>query len=192
MTLAPGLRVGATGAAGVALAGVLWLVFSGPFPLDEFCTRRRPTWVLGLFDTLRYTAVTGPIFLASLVGLTGLYLGALWLAPRTAGRLPTILLLAGLPLLFVLVLLPGYPLLSSDIFKYVFDGRILAVHHENPFIKVPADYPDDRFYDLVYWKSVVNAHGPIWRIFEAISAQLGGERCTSAILAMKLWPALAY
>ena len=192
MTLSPALRVGATGVAGLGLAGLLWLAFSGPFPLDEFCTRRRPTWVLGLFDTPRYTAVTGPIFLASLVGLTGLYLGALCLAPRTAGRLPTILLLAGLPLLFVLVLLPGYPLLSSDIFKYVFDGRILAVYHENPFIKVPADYPDDRFYDLVYWKAVVNAHGPIWRIFEAISAQAGGERCTGAILAMKIWPALAY
>ena len=148
--------------------------------------------MLGLFDTPRYTAVTGPVFLASLVGLSALYLGALWLAPRAAGGLQTILLLGGLPLLFVAVLLPGYPLLSNDIFKYVFDGRILAVYHENPFLKVPADYPDDRFYDLVYWKAVVNAHGPIWRIFEATSAQLGGERCASAILAMKLWPTLAY
>src|SRR5215213_8811402 len=105
MTLAPGLRVGATGAAGVALAGVLWLVFSGPFPLDEFCTRRRPTWVLGLFDTPRYTAVTGPVFLASIVGLTGLYLASLWLASRVSGRLPKLLLLVGLPLVFVAVLL---------------------------------------------------------------------------------------
>src|SRR5215212_2218043 len=192
MTLAPGLRVGATGAAGVALAGVLWLVYSGPFPLDEFCTRRRPTWVLGLFDTPRYTAVTGPVFLTSIVGLTGLYVAAIWLAPRVAGRVQAGLLLFGLPLLFVAVLLPGYPLLSSDIFKYVFDGRIMAVYHENPFLKVPADYPDDRFYDLVYWKAVVNAHGPLWRVLEAAGAQIGGERCTSATLVTKLWPTLAY
>src|SRR5215213_9926741 len=192
MTLAPGLRVGATGAAGVALASVLWLVYSGPFPLDEFCTRRRLTWVLGLFDTPRYTAVTGPVFLASLAGLTGLYLAALWLVPRVAGRVQAGLLLFGLPLLFVAVLLPGYPLLSSDIFKYVFDGRIMAVYHENPFLRVPADFPDDRFYDLVYWKAVVNAHGPLWRVLEAAGAQLGGERCSGAVLAMKLWPTLAY
>jgi alpha-1,6-mannosyltransferase len=192
VTPSPRWRTGATLGAGLALAGVLWAVYGGPFPLDEFCTRNRPTWVLGLFDTPKYTAVTGPVFLASLVGLSGLYLAALRLAPRGAGAWQTALLLAGLPLLFVAVLLRGYPLLSNDIFKYVFDGRILAVYHENPFIKVPADYPDDRFYDLVYWKAVVNAHGPIWRILEAASAQIGGERCASAILAMKIWPTLAY
>src|SRR3954469_11874496 len=101
------VRVAATAAAGVALAGVLWAVYSGPFSLDEFCTRRRPTWVLGLFDTPRYTAVTGPVFLASIIGLSGLYLVALQLVPRAAGRVQTIGLLAGLPLLFVIVLLPG-------------------------------------------------------------------------------------
>jgi hypothetical protein len=186
------MRTAATGAAGVALAGVLWFTFSGPFPLEEFCTRRRPTWVLGLFDTPRYTAVTGPVFLASLVALSGLYLGALWLAPRVGGRLLAGLLLAGLPLLFVGILFTGYPLLSNDIYKYVFDGRIMAVYGENPFLRVPADYPDDRFYDLVYWKAVVNAHGPIWRVLEAASAYVGGERCVTSILAMKLWPTLAY
>lgn len=186
------LRLGATLGLGAALCGVLWLAFSGPFPLAEFCTRRRPTWVLGLFDTPRYTAVTGPAFLAALAALSVLYLAAVWLAPRV-GRPPTVVLLLGaVPLALLAVLLPGYPLLSSDIFKYVFDGRILAVYGENPFIKVPADYPDDRFYDLVYWKAVVNAHGPIWRVLEAISAEVGGERCVGAVLAMKAWPALAY
>jgi alpha-1,6-mannosyltransferase len=188
----PTVRAGVTCAAGLGLASILWLVYSAPFPLDEFCTRNRPTWVLGLFDRPRYTAVTGPVFLASIVGLTGLYLSALRFSPQTGSRAVTLALLVGLPLVFVGVLLPSYPLLSNDIFKYVFDGRILAVYHENPFMKVPADYPDDRFYDLVYWKAVVNAHGPIWRILEAISASLGGERCGSAILAMRIWPTLAY
>jgi alpha-1,6-mannosyltransferase len=186
------LRVGATCAAGVALAGVLWLAFSGPFPLDEFCTRNRPTWVFGLFDRPTYTAVTGPMFLASTIALTGLYLIALWLVPRLGGRVTLALLLVGLPLLFVAVLAPGYPLLSNDIYKYVFDGRIVAVYGDNPFLRVPAEYPDDRFYDLVYWKAVVNAHGPIWRLLEAASAQVGGEGCVDAIVAMKLWPTLAY
>lgn len=192
MTIATPLRLGATCAAGLGLAGVLWLTFSGPFPLSEFCARNRPTWVFGLFDTPRYTAVTGPAFLAATAALTGLYLGALWLVPRMAGRATDGLLLIGAPLLFVAVLLPGYPLLSNDVFKYVFDGRILAVYGDNPFLRVPADYPEDRFYDLVYWKAVVNAHGPIWRVLEAASAQAGGERCVNAVLAMKVWPAAAY
>src|SRR3954469_16716469 len=112
------VRVAATAAAGVALAGVLWLVYTAPFPLDEFCTRRRPTWVLGLFDTPRYTAVTGPVFLAAIVGLTALYGAGLWLAAKTQSRALTVVLLAVLPVAFVAVLLPGYPLLSNDIFKY--------------------------------------------------------------------------
>jgi Glycosyltransferase family 87 len=189
---AQALRVGPTVAAGLALAGVFWLTFSGPFPLSEFCSRNRPTWVFGLFDAPRYTAITGPVFLASLLALNGLYLGALWLAARTGGRAAAVVLLIALPSLSVAVLLPGYPLLSNDLFKYVFDGRIMTVYGENPFLHVPADFPDDRFYDLVYWKAAVNAHGPIWRVLEAASAEVGSERCVDAILAMKVWPTLAY
>ena len=186
------LRLGAACVAGAGLAGALWLAFSGPFPLTEFCTRNRPTWVFGLFDTPRYTAVTGPVFLGAMAALTGLYLLALWTAARLSGRVAAWLLLISAPIVFVAVLAPGYPLLSNDIFKYVFGGRILAVYGDNPFLRVPAEYPDDRFYDLVYWKAVVNAHGPIWRVMEATSAQVGGERCVNAILAMKAWPIAAY
>lgn len=176
----------------VAMAAVLWLAFSRPLPLTEFCTRNRPTWVFGLFDTPTYTAVAGPVFLGALIGLGGLYLVGLRLLGGLRGRAALGLLLVAAPILFAAILLPGYPVLSNDIFKYVFDGRILAVYHDNPFVRVPADYPDDRFLGLVYWKSVVNAHGPIWRVLEAVSAEAGGERCVNAVLAMKVWPILAY
>src|SRR5688572_25957714 len=82
---AQSLRAGAICAAGLGLAGVLWFAFSGPFSLSELCTRNRQTWVFGLFDTPRYTAMTGPVFLASMASLTGLYLAALWLTPRVGG-----------------------------------------------------------------------------------------------------------
>ncbi|MGE3270898.1 MAG: hypothetical protein AB7P40_19250 [Chloroflexota bacterium] len=191
MTARP-LWAGAACLTGAVLAFTLYAAFTGPLPLEEFCTRNRPTWVLGLFTTPKYTAVTGLTFLAAFLAMTGLYGLALWLARRVKGRLAWTVMLVGLPVVFVAVLAPGYPVLSNDIFKYVFDGRILAVYGENPFVRVPADYPDDRFYDLVYWKAVVNAHGPIWRIMEAASAQAGGDRCVNAILAMKVWPILAY
>ena len=95
-----------------------------------------------------------------------MYAAGLWVARSLDRRVAVVVLLIGAPLLFAAVLVPGFPLLSNDIFKYVFDGRILAVYHENPFVRVPADYPDDRFYDLVYWKAVVNAHGPLWRLLK--------------------------
>ena len=179
-------------ALGLVMAGLFWATFSGPFPLAEFCTRNRPTWVLPLFERPRYTAVGGWTFLAATIGLSLAYLAALRLTRGVRGPWAAGLLLGVLPIVFLLVLVPGYPLLSSDIFKYVFDGRILAVYGQNPFLHVPAEFPQDRFYDLVYWKAVVNAHGPIWRALEAASAAAGGESCRTAILAMKVWPSVAY
>jgi len=174
------------------MAGLLWTSFSGPFPLVEFCTRNRPTWVLPLFEPPRYTALSGLTFLGATAALGLAYLAALRLCRGIGGSGSAWVLLGGLPILFVAVLVPGYPLLSSDLFKYVFDGRILTVYGQNPFIHVPAEFPDDRFYDLVYWKAVVNAHGPIWRVLEAASAAVGNESCSRAILATKVWPSLAY
>ncbi len=174
------------------MCGLFWASFSGPFPLVEFCTRNRPTWVLPLFEPPRYTALSGLAFLIAIAALGFAYLAALRLCRGMADSSSAWVLLGGLPILFVAVLVPGYPLLSNDLFKYVFDGRILAVYGQNPFVQVPAEFPDDRFYDLVYWKAVVNAHGPIWRVLEASSAAIGGENCRGAILAMKVWPSLAY
>ena len=102
------------------------------------------------------------------------------------------LILGVLPIAFAVVLLPAYPLLANDIFKYIFDGRIVSEYGLNPFLHVPAEFPEDRFYDLVYWKAEVNAHGPLWRVAEAASAAAGGDSCDASVLAMKLWPTVAY
>ena len=177
---------------GLGLAAVAWTTLGGPFGLAELCTRIRPTWVFALFERPRYTALSGEAFLMAVGALTGLYLAGLWLARRLSGSLAALLLAGLVPLLLVAALLAAYPLLSNDVFKYVMTGRILAVYGENPFVRVPADFPDDRFHDLVYWKSAINAHGPIWRGLEGTSALLGGERCASALMAMKVWPILAY
>ena len=177
---------------GLGLAAVCWATLGGPYSLDELCTRIRPTWVFGLFERPRYTALSGEAFLLAVGGLSALYLLGLWLTRRLGGTLAALLLLGLVPAALAVALLPGYPLLSNDVFKYVMTGRILAVYGENPFLRVPADFPDDRFHDLVYWKAVVNAHGPLWRGAEGLSALAGGERCASAIMAMKAWPILAY
>jgi hypothetical protein len=180
-------------ALGLGMAGLFWAQFSGPFPLAEFCTRRHRAWVLLFWERPRYTAVTGQTFLLVMAAASLAYLAALRLARGLgASRAAAAILLGVVPLALLAALAPGYPLLSSDIFKYVFDGRILAVYGQNPFLHVPAEFPDDRFYDMVYWRAVTNAHGPLWRLAEAGSALVGGERCPDAILAMKVWPGLAY
>ncbi|MBA2450149.1 MAG: hypothetical protein H0V51_19205 [Chloroflexi bacterium] len=175
------------------MAGLFWGAFSEPFPLAEFCTRRHRAWVLLFWERPRSSAVTGQTFLLVMATAGLAYLAALRLAQGLrSSPAAAVVLLGVVPLVLLATLAPGYPLLSSDIFKYVFDGRILAVYGQNPFLHVPAEFPDDRFYSMVYWRAVTNAHGPLWRLAEAGSALVGGERCTDAVLAMKVWPGLAY
>jgi alpha-1,6-mannosyltransferase len=177
---------------GLAIAGLFWLAFSRPFPLVEYCDRRHPTWILPLFTRARYAAVSGETFVLVMVAVSLAYLAALRLAAELRGARAGLSLLGIVPLSLLLVLLPGQSILSGDIRRYVLDGRILAFYHQNPFIHPPAEFPDDDFYDLVYFKAEVNAHGPLWRLAEASSALVGGEECQPAVLAMKVWPSLAY
>jgi hypothetical protein len=176
---------------GLVIAASMYVAFSQPFPLAENCTRRLTGWIGALGVRPSRTIVTGEAFLLAMSLATGASLVAAWLAARVRGPVATVLVL-GMPALFVAVLLPGYPVLSNDIFKYVFDGRIITVYGGNPFVDVPADFPDDRFYDLVYWKAVVSAHGPLWRWAQAASASVGGESCRLAISSMKYWAVVGY
>jgi alpha-1,6-mannosyltransferase len=186
------LRLGVAVGLGVAMAGLFWGAFTAPFPLAEFCDRRPRDWVLPLFGRVAYSGLSGWVFLG-VFAASGLgYLLALRAARGLRGRLAALLLVGVVPLGLLLVLLPGHPLLSGDIFKYVFGGRIWAVYGQNPFLHVPAEFALDPFYELVRWRTHVNAHGPLWRLAESSSAALGGERCGDVILLMKLWPGLAY
>jgi alpha-1,6-mannosyltransferase len=188
----PSVRLAVALALGLGLAGLFWMTFAAPFPLAELCTRRPRGWVLPLTEQVPYSGLSGQVFLLALGAGGLLYLAALWLATGLRGRAPAALLLGVVPLGLLLVLLPGYPLLSSDIFKYVFGGRILAVYGQNPFLHVPAEFGGDPFSALVRWREHVNAHGPLWRLAESASALAGGDNCHDAVLAMKVWAGLAY
>jgi alpha-1,6-mannosyltransferase len=75
-----------------------------------------------------------------------------------------------------LLLLPSLP--SDDVFSYTLYGRISAVHHANPLVATPADFPDDPFLSLVFWRDVRSVYGPVWLLVSsgiALLAQaLGG------------------
>ena len=179
-------------ALGLTIAGLFWSVFNATFPVEEYCQRHHARWVFQPFERHRYTAMAGGTFLSVIAAVSLAYLGALRLARALTGRRATAILLGLVPLVLALVLVPAYPFLSNDIIKYVFDGRIMVVYGQNPFLHVPADFPQDPFFELITWKTTVNAHGPLWRWAEAASASVGGESCPNAILAMKVWPTLAY
>ena len=60
----------------------------------------------------------------------------------------------------ILILMPY--LLSKDVFDYMAHGRILAIHHANPF-QIPASaFPSDPFVHAMGWASFTTLYGPGW------------------------------
>jgi hypothetical protein len=83
-----------------------------------------------------------------------------------------------------LVLLPSMP--SDDVFSYVIYGRIAALHHANPLVATPADFPQDPLLSFVYWRNVRSVYGPVWLLVSdgltRLSLALGGGLATAVLL----------
>ncbi|MBI4735639.1 MAG: DUF2029 domain-containing protein [candidate division NC10 bacterium] len=73
-----------------------------------------------------------PLFLLTLVG-------ACWMFRASDDSTPTLWVILTFALLFRLVLLPTAPVLSSDIFRYIWDARVQA-SGINPYLSTPADF----------------------------------------------------
>jgi hypothetical protein len=94
---------------------------------------------------------------------------ALWLIVGVAGAA-----------LFLFLWVPGSN--SSDLYSYIWYGRILTVYGDNPFIHAPIEYASRDvvgWLRLVYWKDVTSVYGPVWITFAGaiswIAQALGGD-----------------
>jgi hypothetical protein len=114
--------------------------------------------------------------------LVGAALAAAWglLIVRTSAEPPYALAFAlGTTALFAgtLALLPSLP--SDDLFSYILYGRISAVHHANPLVVLPSDFPNDPFLQMVYWRDVRSVYGPVWLALSGglslVAEALGGS-----------------
>jgi hypothetical protein len=114
--------------------------------------------------------------------LVGAALAAAWglLIVRRADEQPYALAFAlGTTALFALTLalLPSLP--SDDLFSYILYGRISAVHHANPLVVLPSDFPHDPFLQMVYWRDVRSVYGPVWLALSGglslVAEALGGS-----------------
>ena len=96
---------------------------------------------------------------------------------RSATRLRLALIVGVAVVAFGLTAL-ALPTLDSDIFSYVADGRVAAVHGANPEIVAPAAYPDDpivRYASPLYRGVVGDNKLPLWTDITALLARAGGD-----------------
>ncbi len=76
------------------------------------------------------------------------------------------LVLLWLPLLF-----------SRDVYSYAAYGGIAAVHHANPYVAAPADFPTDPPFPYVgpKWADTPSVYGPLWtHLSAAVVRAVGG------------------
>lgn len=81
-------------------------------------------------------------------------------------------------------------MLSHDILVYISYGRVLAVHHANPYFTPIAHFPHDPFTALNFWADTVSLYGPIWIGLCWLCGQFVTPTLTAYTLAFR-WLALA-
>ena len=109
------------------------------------------------------------IWIASLVAAFVLYGVGAYLAWSGALRLRVALIVA----VIVQAVPLGAPLLlSKDAYLYWGEGRVFAVHHANPYVATPAQYPSDPSTPWVSesWRSEPTPYGPAWALAAAAPA----------------------
>jgi len=89
-------------------------------------------------------------------------------------------------LAFIVAFLFVAPFDAADIYDNIMHGRILGVHHANPFQQVIADYPNDPFHEYAAWKNARSAYGPLWELLAGLTARLAGDGIIANVLAFKL------
>lgn len=59
---------------------------------------------------------------------------------------------------------------SSDIFDYVFRGRMMVEYEGNPLADIPKSYSQAPYYRYLAWYKNVDTYGPVWETASAVVA----------------------
>jgi hypothetical protein len=178
----------------VLLALGVW-IYSYGF-VDFNLTLASHPWVTGTIDWIRTLTMFHRdqsvwVYLGILVGQFGLYLLLYLCTPRTKPPFSWKWLLV-ISLLYASM----YPMLSSDVFKYLFAGREVLVYHANPHQVAPQVFEGDAWLRFMRWIHTPSPYGPVMTGIAIITYTLGLGKFTLTLYLYKLmnwgWYLLAF
>ncbi len=119
------------------------------------------------------------------IGICGaLFAVYFWMLRRAAGitsvRVQTLIFSAGALFLIMQTLAPV--LLSTDVFAYAIYGRVLSIHHANPYTASPPIAAGDPFMQLFGQQYIPSWYGPLWTLISAGITCVGGEHVGLMVL----------
>lgn len=91
------------------------------------------------------------------------------------------------PILLVIAILTiAYPMLSYDVFNYMFHGKILWLYHMNPHTHAPLEYTGDLWLRFMRWVHTPSAYGPVFTAIESPAYLLGMGKFVPVLYLMKM------
>jgi hypothetical protein len=150
----------------VALSGALAVVASAPgspFTPPLYPGAAAPGWLRGPANLLGLEGLPRDVLAviggAIIFALSAAFLFALRAAWRREIRMRSVLLV-GVVLHLLALAMPLF--LSRDVYSYAIYGRMVSEHGANPYVDIPAAFPDDPTYPLVSvdWIDSPSVYGP--------------------------------
>lgn len=80
----------------------------------------------------------------------------------------------------------AYPFLSSDVFNYLFDAKIIIKYHLNPYTHRAMDFPNDDWIRFMRWIHRYSPYGPMWLILSIPPALFSFGKFTLNLLLFKI------
>ena len=113
---------------------------------------------------------------------------AVFISWNRLARSKTVLLIALTACAFFLVSALSLPNTSTDIFNYIVNGRIAAVHNSNPYFVTADEFPDDPVYPYASknYTGIAADKMPFWILTNVLLAKLTGDNVTTNLLIYRL------
>lgn len=89
-------------------------------------------------------------------------------------------------LIFGFIIFFSYPILSTDIFSYIFSDRIATVYHQNVWQVVPLTHNNDPFAIMADWKNTTRVYGGVNQLLYTLPSILGGNNLPFLVVLYKL------
>jgi hypothetical protein len=86
----------------------------------------------------------------------------------------------------ITILTIAYPMLSYDVFNYMFHGKILWFYHQNPHLHAPLEYTGDLWLRFMRWVHTPSAYGQVFTAIESPAYLLGLGKFVPVLILMKI------
>jgi hypothetical protein len=86
----------------------------------------------------------------------------------------------------------SFPAFTYDIFNYMMTAKVTYTYHENPYIVMPIEIPNEPYLAFTRAANKLALYGPVWIAITAIPHYLGGGNIWRTILAFKFMNVVVY